>query len=108
VGAIADALPTHGGLTPAALVGVRVHTRDRAIYAEHTSRTKSGWREPAVAREATVRCETQSVRKKPIAVTSANPTHGGLTPAALVHVRSSIANVAFARRTHVVHQERLA
>jgi hypothetical protein len=50
--------PHHGGLTPAALVHVRLCTANRAFRTERASRTKSGWREPAVVWEANVRGET--------------------------------------------------
>jgi hypothetical protein len=50
--------PNHGGLTPAAHVNVRLCIANGALCSERTSCTRSGWREPAVVREANVRCET--------------------------------------------------
>jgi ribosomal protein S30 len=78
-----DRLPTHGGLTPAALGNVRLCSGNVVFHSERTTCTRSGWREPAVVpgRE----CAGRNVisPQKPIADASVNPTHGGLTNAAL-------------------------
>jgi hypothetical protein len=102
-------LPTHGGLTPAALAGVRYCASYIGRFVtERTSRTGSGWREPAVVpgRE----CAGRNVisPQKPIADASANPTHGGLTPAALGDVRLYSGNVVFQSERTSCNQERLA
>jgi hypothetical protein len=56
--AVASVLPNHGGLTLAALANVRLCIANGVLCGERTSCTRSGWREPAVVREANVRCET--------------------------------------------------
>jgi hypothetical protein len=43
--------PTHGGLTLAALLNVRLCIADGALCSERTSCTRSGWRKPAVVSE---------------------------------------------------------
>ena len=101
-------IATHGGLTPAALADVRLCTANRAFRTERASRSKSGWRKPAVARECTqpvknvprrvrvslarradARRSCFARRYSPNMVRSALQArsianHGGLTPAALI------------------------
>jgi hypothetical protein len=59
------------------------------------SGTRSGWRKPAVGYHPIVRAERNHSTKTDRHCRCGFRSHGGLTPAAFVNVRSSTANVAF-------------
>jgi hypothetical protein len=92
--ASANASSNHGGLTPAALVGVHFRIANVGVFRPDERRRtsgwrKSGWRKPAVDYQP--RCSIAAAQCSILSV----PNHGGLTPAALVNMRSSIAKIAF-------------